>query len=196
MKRPWILPAAALAAALLLASPPGWSAPDPSAYEADPVHSFVLFKARHLGASWAYGRFNELKASIQVDEAKPELSSVSFEVKAESVDTGVAKRDQHLRSPDFLNAKQFPAITFKSSKVVGAGKDAVEVTGDLTLHGVTKSITVKVEKVGAGKGMKGEELMGFETTFTIKRSEYGMTTMLGPVSDEITLTVAVESARK
>lgn len=165
-------------------------------YEGDTVHSFVGFKVKHMDASWSYGRFNDFKVSIQVDEGKPELSSISFEVKAESVDTGNEKRDQHLRSPDFLNAKQFPAITFKSTAVKSLDKDTAEVIGNLTLHGVTKPITVKVTKVGTGKHPKGGELMGFETTFTIKRSEFGMTQMVGPVGDEVTVTVAIEGARK
>ncbi len=179
----------ALASALCLAAA---AAP----YEGDTVHSFVLFKVKHMDASWSYGRFKDFTVSFQADEAKPELSSVAFEVKAESIDTGNEKRDQHLRSPDFLNAKQFPLITFRSTAVKPLGKDAVEVTGDLTLHGVTKPITVKVVKVGTGKNPKGGELMGLETVFTIKRSDFGMTNMVGPVGDEVTLTVAVEGAKK
>ena len=165
-------------------------------YEGDTVHSFVLFKVKHMGASWTYGRFSDFTVSFQADEAKPELSSVAFEVKAESVTTGNEKRDQHLRSPDFFNAKEFPLITFKSTSVHTIDKDTVAVTGDLTLHGVTKPLTVKVVKVGSGKNMKGGELMGVETTFTLKRSDFGMNTPVGPDSDEVQLTVAVEGAKK
>ncbi len=190
------LAASGLTAVAWFAASSVWSAPEPATYEGDTVHSFVLFKVKHMDVGSAYGRFNDFKVSAQVSEPRPEGCSVSFEVKAESVDTGNAKRDQHLRGPDFLNAKEFPDITFKSTGVKSLGKDGAEVTGDLTLHGVKRPVTVKVAKVGSGKDKKGAELIGFETTFTIKRSDFGMTNMIGPVSDEVTLTVAVEAARK
>ena len=189
-KTAFMLPVLFVAAMLTAAD-----APAPAAMKADPVHSCVLFRIRHMGASWTWGRFNEISADLSVDEAKPEASSVSFTVKAESVDTGNAKRDQHLKGPDFLNARQFPDIAFRSTQVKAAGKDACDVTGDLTLHGVTKSVTVRVVKVGQGKGMKGGELFGYETAFAVKRSDYGMTNMVGPVGDEVQLTVEIECGK-
>ena len=167
-------------------------------YDVDPVHSSVTFKIQHMGTSWTYGRFNDLAASLEYDAAKPEASSLSFTAKAESVDTGNAKRDQHLKGPDFFNAKEFPEIAFKSTKVTPSGKDAAEVTGDLTLHGVTKPVTAKVVKVGEGKTMKGGEMIGFEATFTVKRSDFGMANMVGPkgAGDEVYLTVAIEAHKK
>ena len=168
-------------------------------YEVDPVHSTVLFKIQHLGTSWVYGRFNDFTGAIEVDAAKPEAYSLSFEVKVESIDTANAKRDQHLKSPDFFNAKEFPVIAFKSTKVTASGKDAADVTGDLTLHGVTKPVTAKVVKVGEGKHPKsGAEMAGFEATFVIKRSDFGMSNMVGPAGagDEVFLTVAVEAHKK
>ena len=168
-------------------------------YEVDPVHSSVIFKIQHLGTSWTYGRFNDISGSIEMDAAKPEASSVTFTVKVDSVDTGNAKRDQHLKSPDFFNAKQFPEITFKSTAVKSLGKDAAEVTGDLSLHGVTKSVTAKVSKVGEGKHPKsGAEMVGFEASFLIKRTDFGMTYAVGPTGggDEVSLIVALETHRK
>ena len=167
-------------------------------YEVDTAHSMIIFRAKHNGVSYNYGRFNEFTGAIRMDETDVSKSTVEFEVKAASVDTGNEKRDQHLRSSDFFSAKQFPLITFKSTKVSPKeGKeDVLEVTGDLELHGVKKSITVDVEITGRATGRDGESLIGFESIFTIKRSEFGMTYGMGPVSDDIRLTVSVEAVQK
>ena len=174
-----------------------------TAYEIDTAHSMIIFRAKHNGVSYNYGRFNEFSGKIvmtstDVSGNMVPGSLVEFEVKTASVDTGNEKRDQHLRSSDFFSAKQFPVITFKSTevKVKEGAKDVLEVTGDLELHGVKKSITVDVEITGRAKGKQGESLIGFESTFTIKRSEFGMTYGMGPVSDDIRLTVSVEAVHK
>ena len=174
-----------------------------TAYEIDTAHSMIIFRAKHNGVSYNYGRFNEFSGKIvmtstDVNGNMAPGSLVEFEVKAASVDTGNEKRDQHLRSSDFFSAKQFPVITFKSTEVKAkkGAKDVLEVTGDLELHGVKKSITVDVEITGRGEGRQGESLIGFESTFTIKRSEFGMTYGMGPVSDDIRLTVSVEAVHK
>ena len=169
-----------------------------TAYEIDTVHSMIIFRAKHNNVSYNYGRFNEFTGQIVMGATDPSghsESMVEFEVKAASVDTGNEKRDQHLRSSDFFSAKQFPVITFKSTKVSAkeGEKDILEVTGDLELHGVKKSITVDVEITGRAKGKQGESLIGFESTFTIKRSEFGMTYRIGPVSDDIRITISVEA---
>jgi polyisoprenoid-binding protein YceI len=198
MNRRWILASAAalLGAAAVLGGRAAWSAPDAATFSGDTVHSFVLFKIKHLGTSWVYGRFDDFTVSVGMNEAGTEVSSVAFDVKTESVDTGQPKRDGHLKSPDFFGAKQFPDVKFASTAVKKVDADTTEVTGDLTLHGVTKPVTVKVAKVGSGKGMNGESLVGFETTFSIKRSDFGMTNMVGPVGDDVQITVAVEAAKK
>ena len=167
-------------------------------YEIDTAHSIIIFRAKHNGVSYNYGRFNAFTGEITMDETDVSKSTVEFEVKTASVDTANEKRDQHLRSSDFFSAKQFPVITFKSTKVSAKeGKeDVLEVTGDLELHGVKKSITVDVEITGRAKRREGESLIGFESIFTIKRSEFGMTYGMGPVSDDIRLTVSIEAMRK
>ena len=167
-------------------------------YEIDTTHSMIIFRAKHNGVSYNYGRFNEFTGEIMINAIAVPESMVEFEVKAASVDTGNEKRDQHLRSSDFFSAKQFPLITFKSTKVSAkeGEEDTLEVTGDLELHGVKKSITVDVEVTGRAKGKEGESLIGFESTFTIKRSEFGMTYGMGPVSDDIRLTVSIEAKHK
>jgi len=197
-KRRWILAAAAAVAVLAAAAlrGPAHARPAPATWNGDTVHSFVLFKIKHLGVSFAHGRFSDFSVSAQAGEGGADLSGVSFTVRTESVDTGNAKRDQHLKSPDFLNVKQFGEMSFKSTAVKALDKDTSEVTGDLTLHGVTKPLTVKVARVGSGKGMKGEELAGYETSFMLKRSDFGMTNMVGPVGDEVYVEVAVEAAKQ
>ena len=172
-------------------------------YEIDTAHSMIIFRAKHNDVSYNYGRFNEFSGKIvmtstDVSGNMVPGSLVEFEVKTASVDTGNEKRDQHLRSSDFFSAKQFPVITFKSTEVKAkkGATDVLEVTGDLELHGVKKSITVDVEITGRAKGKQGESLIGFESIFTIKRSEFGMTYGMGPVSDDIRLTVSVEAVHK
>ncbi|MYH84178.1 YceI family protein, partial [Candidatus Poribacteria bacterium] len=172
-----------------------------TSYEVDTAHSMILFRAKHNGVTYNYGRFNEFTGKIMMGATDPSghsESMVEFEVKAASVDTGNEKRDQHLRSSDFFSAKQFPVITFKSTKVSAKEdkKDVLEVTGDLELHGVKKSITVDVEITGRATGRDGESLIGFESIFTIKRSEYGMTYGMGGISDDIQLTVSIEGKEK
>lgn len=165
-------------------------------YEVDASHSMIIFRAKHMGVSYNYGRFNEFSGNLAVDETDAANSMIELEVKAASVDTGNEKRDQHLRSPDFFNAKQFPVITFKSTEVKKVDEDTLEVTGDLELHGVKKSVTVEVAITGKGKNQQGTALIGFETTFTIKRSEFGMDYGIGAVSDDIRITVSVEGMKK
>src|SRR5206468_6091066 len=114
-------------------------------------HSAVLYRAGHMGVSRSWGRFNELTGTIALDDASPSGNAIDITIKASSIDSGAVKRDEHLRSPDFLNAKQFPEITFKSDKVQPLDAKSYEVSGTLTLHGVSKPLTLKIEKVGGGK---------------------------------------------
>ena len=162
-------------------------------YDIDPVHSSVVFRVSHFNVSKVYGRFNEITGKIQFDESNPTAGSVELTIKAASVDTHDDRRDKHLRSPDFLNAAQFPVITFKSKQIEKAG-DKFQITGDLTLLGTTKSITIEVEHTGSGKHPRGgQALVGFELNVPLKRSDYGMNFMVGPLGDEIDLYIAIEA---
>jgi polyisoprenoid-binding protein YceI len=164
-------------------------------YQIDPVHSSVMFKVKHLGTANFYGRFNDVSGSIDFAAANPAAGKVRFEIKTESVDTHWEQRDNHLRSPDFFDAKQFPTITFQSSKVVKVDDDSFDVTGDLSLHGVTKPVTLRVEQTGSGKQpSSGADLIGFETKTTLKRSDFGMQFMQGPLSDEVEILISFEAA--
>src|SRR4030081_840864 len=109
-------------------------------FKVDPVHSFVLFSVQHLGIANTYGRFNDISGTVVFDKDNPAKSSVEVSVPLDSLDTHNSIRDRSLKSPDFFNAKQFPTMTFKSTKVEGSG-DTLEVSGDITIRGVTKPLT-------------------------------------------------------
>jgi polyisoprenoid-binding protein YceI len=163
-----------------------------SEYKVDTVHTAVIFRVKHMNTSYAYGRFNNVSGTFALDPANPSKSSFNFVVKADSLDTANAARDKHIGGTDYLNAKEFPNITFKSKGVTSAGKDTYEVTGDLTLHGVTKPITVTIEQTGTGKDMRGTPIAGIETTFTVKASEFGIKGLGGALGDEIRVTLSSE----
>ena len=162
----------------------------------DSVHSSCYFRVAHMGMSLVYGRFNEISSAIEWDAQNLGASKFNLKVKADSVDTGNAKRDAHLKSDTFLNVAEFPEIRFESAKVT-AGKNANEylVAGKLTLHGVTKDLTVPLTKMGEGKGASGNETIGFVTDVDLKRSDYGMDKMLSGVGDDIHLMISIEAAR-
>ncbi|HEV2292761.1 MAG TPA: YceI family protein [Tepidisphaeraceae bacterium] len=163
-------------------------------YKIDPEHAAVIFKVDHLGVAPAYGRFNDPTGTIVLDKGDPSRSTFTFEVKTENVDTDNPKRDAHLKSPDFFDAKQFPTITFKSKSVKVDG-EKYTVSGDLTLHGVTKQIVVPLVKTGE----KDTGRMGYRTGWVaevdLKRSDYGMTGMMGPIGDDVHLTISFEAVK-
>lgn len=185
---------AMLAAAVAVA--PAWLSAAPVTFQVDPVHSFVIFKVRHMNVGNAYGEFNDFKGTLVYDAEAPEKSSLDLTIDVNSLDTKNAKRDEHVKSPDMLNAKQFPTITYKSTAVKKLDDTHFELTGDLTMHGVTKPVTAKLEKIGQATDPKGGERIGGETTFTIKRSDYGMPGMQGALGDDITITVAIEAIKQ
>src|SRR5687768_15332170 len=154
--------AAALAASFAAALP---ASAKPETFQIDAVHSAVIFRIKHLDASWVYGRFNSFAGSFTVDEENPAASKVSVAIDVASVDTGNKTRDDHLRTPDFFDVAQFPKITFESTAVKKAGDGLYDVTGNLSLHGAVKTVTIRMQKVGTGKNpMDGSILMGFEGT--------------------------------
>ena len=141
-------------------------------YTIDKNHSEAAFQVRHI-LTKVRGTFRDFSGTINFDKAKPENSSVEFRIKTASIDTGVQKRDDHLRSPDFFDAATYPEIVFKSTKVVPTGNNVFDVTGDFALHGVTKQITLTVKFLGEQKFMKGAKA-GFETAVTLDRKDYGL----------------------
>jgi polyisoprenoid-binding protein YceI len=163
-------------------------------YKLDPMHAAVTFKIAHLGLSWTHGRFNDVSGEFTIDTADPTKSSFTLAVKSESVDTGVSKRDDHLRGPDFFNVKQFPVISFKSTAVKPAA-GGFEVTGDLTMHGVTRPVTFTVAGGRTAQFPPGTVRTGYSTQLKLKRSEFGMKEMLGMVGDDIYISISFEGVK-
>ncbi len=155
----------------------------------DGVHSSVIFRVKYFDASFFYGNF--LKVSGTISTVDGGSGKASLTIDAGSVFTGSQDRDKHLRSPDFFDAKQFPNIEFSSDDVKHVGGDKYEANGKLTMRGVTKELTITFERTGTGKGRKGEARTGFHGTFTVKRSDFGVKYMVGPLSDEVVITAAL-----
>ena len=180
--------------ALAIATAPAFAAN----YEIDATHASAVFSIKHLGFSKVQGAIKDLSGSFTYDAAKPETSSVHVVAKAASIDTFNEDRDKHLRNADFFDVEKYPELSFKSTAWKRTGDTTFDVTGDFTLRGVTKSITVPVEFIGAGKGMKGEERAGFAASFKIKRSDFGMDKMVGEslIGDEVTIDISFEGVKK
>jgi polyisoprenoid-binding protein YceI len=170
---------------------------EPVAYTIDKSHTAITFTVDHFGFSTVHGRFNDFDGTLTLDRENPANSKVSFTVKAASVDTQWAKRDEHLRGPDFFNVEKFPDITFKSTKVVldDDDKDEADVTGDLTLLGVTKPVTFEVElRKLAQSPITQKMTAGFEIEGKIKRTDFGMSTYAPMVGDVIPIRIDSEAA--
>jgi polyisoprenoid-binding protein YceI len=165
-------------------------------YKVDPVHSFVLYRIKHFDVGYSYGRFNDPTGMVMWDKDDPTKSGFTFEVKAANLDTHNDKRDAHLKGPDFFDVKQFPTISFKSTAVKSTGDNKYDVTGDLTMHGVTKPITISIEKTGEGDTKMMGYRTGWETTVSLKRSDYGINGLQGPVADDVQLRISVEAQKQ
>lgn len=167
-----------------------------TSYQVDPVHSSVVFRVKHSGIGYVYGQFLKFDGTVKYDQGNPSKTSIEWTIDSNSVFTNHRKRDTHLKSPDFFNAKQHPEISFKSTEVAKEG-DKLRVTGKLTLNGKTRTITADVELVGSGKGQQGNQRQGFLTEFSVDRSDYGMDFMVGGgVSDQVDLTVSTQVVAK
>lgn len=168
-------------------------------YEIDSVHSSAVFKINHLGASNTYGMMPNVTGSVTFNENDVSKNAINVSVDATSVSTFQSGRDKHLSGPDFFNSKQFPVITFKSTSWKKASDGTYDITGDFTMLGVTKEITVNAEHIGFGKNRGGKNLAGFESTFTIDRTDYGMNYGVaaeGGIGKLVTITIAVEAIKK
>ncbi|HRX83052.1 MAG TPA: YceI family protein [Pirellulaceae bacterium] len=169
------------------------SAADDYAY--DLVHSSVSFKARHLDISWIHGRFNEVEGKFSIDREEPSKSTFELTIKTDSVDTANEARDEHLRQPDYFDTKQFPTIQFTSTKTK-AIDGGYEVTGDFTMHGTTKQITL-VLMGGKEHEFKGTKRVAFSTELSLKRSDYGFDPKaIGPIGDAALIMIDCEGVRK
>ena len=159
-------------------------------------HAFVNFKISHLGYSWLYGTFKDFDGIFSFDAAKPQDSKVNVTLNTTSVDTNHAERDKHIRSDDFLNVSKHPTATFASTSVKSTGEGTADITGDLTLNGVTKPVVIAAKFIGEGKDPWGGYRAGFEGSTTLKLKDFDISKDLGPASESVELIISVEGVRK
>ncbi len=191
MKKTGLAAAALLISSMAFAEPAG-------TYQFDKkgAHQFVMFKISHLGYSWLYGRFNDFNGTFTVDANNPENSKVEATIQTASVDSNHAERDKHLRSDDFLDVDKYPTATFKSTSIEQTGDDTAKITGDFTLHGVTKPVTLDAKMIGYGDDPWGGYRMGLEASTSLKLSDFGITKDLGPASETVEIIISVEGIKK
>jgi polyisoprenoid-binding protein YceI len=195
MKRLPMLRLSTFLAASLLAAP-AFAAPQ--AYEIDATHSRVEFTIRHI-VSKVTGNFSSFKGTINYDAAAPAASSTNVEIDASTIDTNNDRRDNHLKSPDFFDVAKYPTLTFTSAKVIPGDEGKFKVEGTLTMHGISKPVTLDAAFLGAGPGMDGAPRVGFEATTKVDRKDYGIVwnkaldqggTLLG---DDVTINLEIEA---
>jgi polyisoprenoid-binding protein YceI len=180
-----------LASALALATAPVFAA----TYTLDPGHTQVVFSWNHFGYSNPTAQFGKIEGTLEFDAANPTKSSVKVTIPLASVNSNIEKLDEHLQTPDFFDSANYPDAVYKSTKVEkGMAANELKVTGDLTLHGVTKPVVldVTVAKVGEHP-MRKAQAAGFDATATIKRSDFGITKYVPMVSDDIKLRITSEA---
>lgn len=187
------LAALALAAAVSL---PGVAAADDYIIDADKAHAFVQFRIQHLGFSWLYGRFNAFDGRFTYDAKNPANNRAEVNIDVASIDSNHAERDKHLRSAEFLDVEKFPQARFMSTAYKDQGNGKGVLSGNLTLHGVTRPVTIAVERIGEGDDPWGGYRAGFFGTTTLTLADYGITRDLGPAAREVELILSVEGVHK
>jgi len=160
-------------------------------WKIDPNHSTAQFAVRHLGVSTVRGAFTKVSGQAQYDPADPSKTTLEATIEASSVDTRVEMRDKDIRSPNFLDVEKYPTITFRSKQVKSAGQGKLQITGDLTIHGVTKEVTLDVEPSEPAKVMGGTRI-GASATTKINRKDFGVNGAPGIAGDELSITIDVE----
>jgi polyisoprenoid-binding protein YceI len=160
------------------------------------AHAFINFKIKHLGYSWLTGRFDDFSGNFSYDEKDASASKVNVDIVMNSFNSNHQKRDDHIRSADFLDVAKFPSAKFVSTKIVDKGNNKLEVVGDLTLHGVTKSITIDAEKIGEGDDPWGGYRAGFSGTTTLLLTDYNIPDRLGPASRSLILELHIEGIKQ
>lgn len=186
---------AALALAAVLSMPAFAPAAD-YVIDTDKAHASIQFRIQHLGYSWLYGRFNEFEGTFSYDANNPAANKAAVTITTASLDSNYAERDKHLRSDDFLDVKKFPQARFVSTHYQDKGNGRALLTGDLTLHGVTRPVVIDVQHIGEGKDPWGGFRAGFLGTTTLKLADFNITRDLGPASQEVELILSVEGIRQ
>jgi polyisoprenoid-binding protein YceI len=170
---------------------------DKNTWQIDPKHTAAQFSVRHLGISTVRGEFSKVSGTVQYDAANLGKTSIQATIEVASVNTRVEARDNDLRSPHFFDVEKYPTITFQSKKVEGAGAGKLKVTGELTMHGVTKEVVLDVDGPAvAPKDPQGTQRMGASATTKVNRQDYGINGAPGVAGDEITITLDIEMIRK
>lgn len=185
-----------LAASALVFGPTAIGETGPQTYVVDKGHSALLFKVKHLGVSYTHGRFNDFNGHFVVDDGNLENAKIEIDIDASSIDSNDEKRDEHLRSKDYFHVEKHPSITFESTSITMPSKGVYRVTGNFTLLGVTQEVTFRMTKIGEGADPWGGHRIGYEGQLVIKRSEYGMTTMLKGIGDNVYITLGIEGILK
>ena len=166
------------------------------AYQIDPDHSSARFTVGHLGVAEMEGRFNTISGSFSIDPGNSEQTRVSVQIPIDSLDSNHAQRNKDLLGPDFFNAKQFPTMSFTGTKLQWHGKNTGQLSGKLTLRGVTKPVIFNLRHIGAGPDPWGGYRSGYVATATIKRSDFRMNYMLNGISDAIQVQMNIEGKRQ
>ena len=161
-------------------------------WKIDPNHSTAQFAVRHLGVSTVRGAFTKVSGQAQYDPANPSKTTLEATIDASSVDTRVEMRDKDIRSPNFLDVEKYPTITFHSKQVKSAGQGKMQITGDLTIHGVTKEVTLDVDGPTDPTKAMGGTRIGASATTKINRHEFGVNGAPTIAGDELTITIDVE----
>ncbi len=188
--KPYVLRFAAASAIALALSTPVLAAEH---YTLDPMHTAVTWHINHFGFSQPSGKFMNAEGSVTLDEKNPQNSSVTVTIPLSGVNSGVAKLDEHLKTKDFFETETYPNATFESTKVELTGNNTAHVTGNLTLHGVTKPVTLNVRLNQLGENMFKKKTAGFSAKTTLKRSDFGMVTYLPGLGDEVTIDIESEA---
>ncbi len=166
-------------------------------YDIEKPHTQIIFSVNHLGFSHSYGKFTDHTGKILYNEGEPAKSSVEITIPATSLEMHDQKWNDHLKSPDFFNVEKFPNMTFKSTAIAVTGPDTADITGDLTLLGVTRPVVLKTKQNKVGKHpMREKYAAGFSAATTIKRSDFGMGYGVPMISDEVNIIIEVESIRE
>jgi polyisoprenoid-binding protein YceI len=160
------------------------------------AHASITFRIKHLGFSWLTGRFDKFSGSFSFDDKNPDASKVKIEIDTASVNTNLAERDKHIRAGDLLDTDMFPTAVFESTSVKTSGADKATIVGNLTLHGITKEITIDAERVGGGADPWGGYREGFTGTTKFALADFGLLRDLGPAAKEVELTLDIEGVRQ
>ncbi len=172
------------------------------AYTIDPSHSLIEFSVKHMMVTTVKGRFKNFSGEVNIDEANPSASTVNVTIETASIDTGAEQRDAHLRGADFFDAEKYPAITFTSKKIEALGNERYRVTGDLTIHGVTREIPLEITREGVAKNPYGKQVQAFSTAFTLSRKDFGLEWNVALesggwlVSDQVKISLEIEALEK